>query len=173
MITPYVYKWTNLLTNKWYIGSRTSKKCNINDGYICSSRVVKPLILQNRNEWKKDIIATGSVDEMIELETFLLQETDAKNNPMSFNQHNGDGKFKFKGGLPLPEEHKIKLGLSKKGRIAWNKGKKMSREYCEKHAAGHKGKKRPSQKPESNLLRSLSLRGRTPWNKGISKNNRG
>lgn len=166
MTTSYVYKWTHLPTLMWYVGSRTAKGCNTSDGYICSSQKVKPMIIENTSDWKREVIGTGSVNDMIELETLILQLSDAKNDPRSFNQHNGDGNFKNKGGVPLTELHKLNLGLSKKGRIAWNKGKKMTPEYCQKLSAGHTGKKRPEQTPESNLLRSLSLRGRTPWNKG-------
>jgi hypothetical protein len=149
----------------WYVGSRTAKGCNPSDGYICSSRKVKPMIIENTSDWKREVISTGTVNDMIQLETLILQLSDAKNDPRSFNQHNGDGQFINKGGVPLTEQHKLNLGLSKKGRVAWNKGKKMSEEYCQKLSAGHTGKKRPAQNPESNLLRSMALRGRTPWNK--------
>ena len=166
MTIAYVYKWTHLPTLMWYVGSRTAKGCNPLYGYICSSRKVKPMIIENKSDWKREVISTGTVNDMIQLETLILQLSDAKNDPRSFNQHNGDGQFKNKGGVPLTEQHKLNLGLSKKGRVAWNKGKKMSEEYCQQLSDGHTGKKRPAQKPESNLLRSMSLRGRTPWNKG-------
>ena len=166
MTLAYVYKWTHLPTLMWYVGSRTAKGCNPSDGYICSSRKVKPMIMENSTDWKREVVGTGDVKDMIELETLILQLSDAKNDPRSFNQHNGDGNFKNKGGVSLTEQHKLNLGLSKKGRTAWNKGKKMTKDYCEKLSAGHTGKKRPAQKPESNRLRSLSLQGRTPWNKG-------
>ena len=167
MTISYVYKWTNLLTMKWYVGSRTAKNCHPSDGYICSSKLVKPMILENVNEWKKEIIAVGSVEEMLRLESDILELLDAKNDPRSYNQHNGDGKFKNKGGIPLTEEHKLNLGASKKGRVAWNKGKKMTAEYCQKLKAGHTGKTRPAQKTSSNELRSNALKGRIPWNKGL------
>ena len=167
MTIAYVYKWTHIPTMKWYVGSRTSKNCHPMDGYICSSKIVKPMILENVDEWKREIIATGSVEEMLVLETIILETSDAKNDIKSFNQHNGDGKFKNKGGLPLTETHKMNLGASKKGRVAWNKGKKMTAEYCQQLKAGHTGKKRPLQKPSSNELRSNALKGRIPWNKGL------
>lgn len=89
----YVYKWTHLPTLKWYIGSRTGKGCHPDDGYLCSSKIVKPMILESRSNWSREIIAVGSVDEMLFLEAEILETTDAKNDPRSFNQHNGDGKF--------------------------------------------------------------------------------
>lgn len=89
----YVYKWLHVPSLKWYIGSRTASRCHPNDGYICSSKIVKPMILANNNDWRREIIATGTVKEMLELEAEILNVLDAKNDPRSFNQHNGDGKF--------------------------------------------------------------------------------
>jgi hypothetical protein len=125
------------------------------------------MILENVDDWKREVIDTGSVEEMLLLETTILETFDAKNDSQSFNQHNGDGKFKNKGGVPLTETHKMNLSLSKKGRVAWNKGKQMTAEYCQQLKAGHTGKKRPKQKPSSNELRSNALKGRIPWNKGL------
>ena len=91
--TSFVYKWTHLPTGKWYIGSRTAKGCHPEDGYISSSQIIIPLIKQNPKEWYREIIEIGEPTEMVKLETTLLESLDAKNNPMSFNQHDGDGKF--------------------------------------------------------------------------------
>ena len=86
----YVYKWVHIPTGKWYIGSRTRVGAHPNDGYYCSSKTVKPLILANPNEWKREIIATGDPFEMRDLETKLLQDANAKHDNNSFNQHNND-----------------------------------------------------------------------------------
>ena len=51
MTLAYVYKWTELATGKWYVGARGARGCHPDDGYICSSKVVKPLILANPNGW--------------------------------------------------------------------------------------------------------------------------
>ena len=119
-----MYKWTHLPTGKWYIGSRTAKGCNPKDGYICSSKVVKPMILEKREEWKRSIVAIGDVHYIIDLESAYLKVLDAKHNKMSFNMHHGDGKFTVAGKKvgPQSSKHKAKLGSAKKGRIAWNKG---------------------------------------------------
>lgn len=86
--TPYVYKWVHLPTMMWYIGSRTAKGCHVLDGYICSSKYVRPLILENKLEWQREIIATGTKVEMRILESELLSAADAKNDPRSFNRNN-------------------------------------------------------------------------------------
>lgn len=93
MTKAYIYKWIHIPTLRWYLGSRTAKGCHPDDGYICSSKLVKPLILSKPSEWKREILAEGSPESIIKLETEILTNLDAKNDPSSFNMHNGDGKF--------------------------------------------------------------------------------
>lgn len=130
--TSYVYKWTHIPTGKWYVGSRTAKGCHINDGYICSSKEVKPLIESRPADWKREIIAIGSPLEMINLEVRILHETDAKNDSMSFNRHNGNGKFTTLGRTE-PESMKRK-------RIAKLKGLKKPDGFGTRISEVHKGK---------------------------------
>lgn len=131
----YVYKWIHLPTGKWYIGSRTAKGCHLNDGYVCSSKIVKQLIQNNPTEWYKQIIAVGYPNMMYELESFILQEIDAKNHPFSFNQHNNDTNIAFVG-LPKTKQHRKKLSLAKLG----IKRKPHSEETKRKISAANKGK---------------------------------
>jgi hypothetical protein len=91
METSYVYKWTHKPTQKWYIGSRTNKAAHPDDGYICSSQIVKPLILANPSDWERKIIATGSSKEMRKKEQQLLKLYNAAKNPMSYNRSNWGG----------------------------------------------------------------------------------
>jgi hypothetical protein len=89
----YVYKWTHVPTLNWYVGVRSSKKAHINDGYICSSKIVKKLISDNSNDWVRTIIDVGTPEEMLLLEQEILCLFDAKNDIRSFNKHNSDMKF--------------------------------------------------------------------------------
>lgn len=89
-LQAFVYKWIHKPTGKWYIGSRTAKGCHINDGYICSSKIVKPMIEQNPEEWERYILKEGSVSEMRKHEASLLKLHNAKDDPMSFNRSNAD-----------------------------------------------------------------------------------
>ena len=93
MTQAFVYRWTHLPTGKWYIGSRSALGCHPNDGYICSSKIVKPLIQINPKEWSREIISIGTPEEMRKLETDLLKFHNARKNPDSFNQTNGNGHF--------------------------------------------------------------------------------
>lgn len=87
----FVYKWIHKPTGMWYIGSRTAQGCHVNDGYICSSKIVKPMIEQNPQDWERTIINTGTPGDMRKLETFMLVGANAKKDPRSFNRNNADG----------------------------------------------------------------------------------
>ena len=95
----FVYKWTHIPSGKWYIGKHTG---SIDDGYICSSHLVKPHIEEYITEWNREILATGTTDQMTLTEIMYLRKLDAVNNPQSLNQTNGHGKIVFKE-LPEPQ----------------------------------------------------------------------
>ena len=141
--TSFVYKWIHLPTGKWYIGSRTAKGCHPQDGYISSSQLIKPLIKQNPTEWKREVIKTGSPEEMIKLEITLLESLDAKHNPMSFNQHNGDGKFtrtgvKVSDDTRKKQSESIKKVHPNRGKPSPNRGKIASEETRKKQSVSIK-----------------------------------
>lgn len=79
----FVYRWREIATNKWYIGYH---KGHPDDGYICSSRTVKPLIQTNLAGWTRKIVRFGTVKEMLALEHRILKRLDARNNPHSYNK---------------------------------------------------------------------------------------
>jgi len=153
MTIAYVYKWTHIPTMKWYVGSRFAKGCHPDDGYICSSKI-KTYIVETMHNWKREIIETGTPEDMYELESEILQLFDAKNDSRSFNKHNNDG-FKH---------NERMINFFKKGHEPWNKGitGKDSHAYGFKHTEEIKkilsikkmGKNNPNY-------------GKKPWNKGI------
>ena len=166
--TSFVYKWIHLPTGKWYIGSRTAKGCHPEDGYISSSQLIKPLIKQNPTEWKREVIKTGSPEEMIKLETTLLESLDAKHNPMSFNQHNGDGKFTRTGVVVSEDTRKkqsesIKKVHPNRGKPSPNKGKVASEETRKKQSESKLGKKRkPFTEQTRDNIRQAKLGSNNP-----------
>lgn len=152
----FVYKWIELSTQKWYIGSRTAKGCHPQDGYICSSKVVKPLIQNNPEDWVRVVLETGEPVEMRKLEAEILTTLDAKNAPMSFNLHNGDGKFSATGKTlsPRSPEHRAKLSAALKG-------KSLSPEHRAKLSAVRKGEKHSPHSPEARAKMSAAKKGKT------------
>ena len=109
MEQAYVYKWTHLPSLMWYVGSRTSKNAHPDDGYICSSKIVKPLIQATPEEWSREIIDVGTRQAMKELEAEILQLFDAAADPRSFNKNNAKPAGGWNAGL-------------KGVQVAWNKG---------------------------------------------------
>ena len=153
MTQAFVYIWKNKRTFRWYLGSHTRKNCHPGNGYICSSKIVKPLIKQNPKEWERTIVEIGTPTEMLHLETELLEMLDAKHDRRSFNMHNGDGKFTTLGisfvpvnkGKPSPRRGLPNPGVSAalKGKTPHNKGKPSPRKGVanEKTSIKLKGKK--------------------------------
>lgn len=109
----YLYKWTQHSTSKWYIGSRTKRGCHPADGYICSSKI-KSLILETYNDWTHEILAIGDPTYIRKLEADYLDILDAKNDPYSFNLHNGDGNFTTAGST-VSKETRQKIQNALKG----------------------------------------------------------
>lgn len=167
MDSAYVYKWTHIPTYKWYIGSRTAKNSHPEDGYLCSSKIVKPMILNNPTEWKREILFIGSPFDAYEYETMLLQLFDARNDNRSFNRHNNDMKYDATGkkysehhrknisnslkGKKKSELHLKNQSLSKKGKPNGQKGSKrrpLSDEHKLKISMSGVGMIRPERSPE-------------------------
>jgi hypothetical protein len=86
----FLYRWTQKSTGMWYEGSRTERGCHPNDGYLCSSDVVKPMLLENQQDWSREILVIGEPKYIRKLETTRLKSLDAKNDPMSYNQSNAE-----------------------------------------------------------------------------------
>lgn len=125
MTTAYIYKWIHIPTNKWYIGCRTKENCHPGDGYICSSKIVKPLIEKAPKDWQREILHTGAPADIILLEAQILKKLDAKNDKNSYNLHNGDGDFST-AGIVMSEDWRRKISQS-------NTGKKKSIESKENY----------------------------------------
>lgn len=145
--TAFLYRWTEISSSKWYEGSRTARGCHPADGYICSSKEVKPLILETPGNWTRKILVVGEPMYIRELEHTRLASLDAKNDPMSYNKHNGDGKFSMTG----------KTG-GRKGKAPWNKG------LTKIDSASIKGGTRKGSKPWN-----AGKTGIVTWNKGLTK----
>jgi hypothetical protein len=120
----FVYKWTQLSTGKWYIGSHTRKDAHPNNGYICTSKIVKPMIKENPNDWVRIILETGSADDMVTLECEILTCLDAAKSKYSYNGHNGGAKFTFTG-----KTHSVESNIKNSNA---HKGKYQSIDTCNK-----------------------------------------
>jgi hypothetical protein len=93
MTQAYLYRWTEKTTGMWYIGSRYAKDCHPNDGYICSSKTVKPMIMSNPDQWSKQILVIGTPTDIRALEANYLLSLSAAPDCKSYNKHNGNKNF--------------------------------------------------------------------------------
>ena len=173
----FVYTWTNTDTNQLYIGSH---KGTPDDGYICSSKVMLEDFMRDRSVFTRQIVATGSHEDMRKFEATLLDAFDVKRDPQFYNQHNGNGNFYLK---RQTAEARRKIGESKIGKkrpdvALVNKqgprgfsgrpmsgdlnpmhGKTHTKEAREKISSKQKGVKRGPQSPEhKEKLRQAALR---------------
>ena len=173
----YIYKTTNLIDNKIYIGK--------NSGQYVSSYYGSGLYLQRalkkhgRNNFKVEIIAWLPTEEQLdEFEIFLIAKyREILGRDKMYNiSDGGDGKngiTAWNKGIAWSEEIKKRMSESKKGiptGRSWNKGQKMSKECCAKISKANKG--RPAHNKgipcteETRRKISASLIGKT---KGIPK----
>jgi len=149
MTQAYIYIWKELNTRKWYLGSRSKQGCHPDDGYICSSIIVKPLIEANPSNWKREILEIGDPLVIRLMEAEYLTALDARNDPRSYNRSNGrpSGRMeqtpesnlkrsKSQTGVAKPAGHGANVSKANKGRkhkpetlekfkkrVPWNKGK--------------------------------------------------
>jgi hypothetical protein len=77
--------WLHTPSGRWYIGSRTAKGCRQDDGYICSSKTVKPLILANPSEWVRTILFVGDKPAVLQVEKELLMRLKVVPSQLSLN----------------------------------------------------------------------------------------
>lgn len=102
MYLPYIYKLTDKITGMWYIGSRVSERdqCypeELGVRYFTSSLVVEPLFRNSPDRFLKEILVSSEDYEyIIRVEASMLKFRDAKNDPMSYNMHNGEGMMNTK-----------------------------------------------------------------------------
>lgn len=105
----FLYKWTDKLTDMYYIGSH---KGTVDDGYVCSSKWLKEEYNKRPQDFIRQILEFGEHSIIRKQEAELLDKLDVKHDPKAYNQHNGNGNFYLK---HHTEESKKRLSESKKG----------------------------------------------------------
>ena len=143
----FVYCWTDIKTNKLYIGSH---KGTVSDGYVCSSKLMLEEYNKRPEDFARQIIAEGSFEDIRKLEETILKTLNVKEDTMFYNQHNGNGKFYLKGHT---EECKKRLSILLKGKKKKRSNKKVefSLEHRRAISLSKRGRK---SKPFSDVHRS-------------------
>lgn len=109
----YVYKTTNLINNKIYIGVHKSKRKK----YLGSGKILKQAIKKyGKENFKCEIIEyCESEDEMFSREKYWIKEYNSQNTDIGYNLHDGGlGGFISKPFLnkKLSNEHKLNISLN-------------------------------------------------------------
>jgi hypothetical protein len=81
----FVYMWVNKDDDRKYIGTHTGKP---DDGYVCSSDQLLSEYSECPTRFLRTILAYGSTQEMIELETMMLLQLKTRMSPMYYNLSN-------------------------------------------------------------------------------------
>jgi len=165
----FVYCSTDNKTNKLYVGSH---KGSIDDSYVCSSRHMMKEYRERPEDFTRQIIAEGSVEDVRKLETKILLSVNAKLNEDFYNLWNADGKFFLE---KHKEETKQKISNSKKGyKHSVETKKKLSelKKFTEPWNKNKKGlqastRKGVSRTAEEKLKMSENRKGIQAWNKNI------
>ena len=173
-----IYRTTNLVNGKTYIGQHKYKK--LNDKYIGSGLHLKRAIEKYGMEnFKKDILVFGIIKknfiDLLEKEYIKFYRSIGK---AEYNIADGGQGGSINKGMhwKLSEETKKKISEA-------NKGRKMSEEWRRKNSEAHKGKKREPlsdehkkkiseshkgyhHSDEARKKMSEACKGRSAWNKG-------
>lgn len=126
MNNMYIYKTTNIINNKIYIGKST-KEINESQEYYGSGAILKKSILKNgKGNFKKEIIC--ECDDLVELnklEKFWIKELKSQDRNIGYNITDGGDGGNIYDYLPDEQilEIKNKLSVAAKGRKPWNIGK--------------------------------------------------
>jgi hypothetical protein len=120
----YIYKITNTINNKYYIGAH--KTINENDNYFGSGKLLKRSIKKHgiENFIKEIVEYCNSESEMFERELEIINcvISDDLCMNISYGGHGGwtfvnKNKLNSRKGVSLTKEHKEKIGAASKGKI--------------------------------------------------------
>ena len=191
-MTTGIYKITNLVNNKVYIGASRrieARWCQHRNGHTAIAEDLQTFGLENFKfevllecpedmlcQWERDMICLYDSDDP---EKGYNNPKDRPYNLKASESHRG--KPSGMKGISHSEEARHKMSESHKGQKAWNKGIPCTEEQRRKISEALKG--RPSEKKgiplseetkrkisESRKGKSSGMKGRTPWNKGLKSN---
>lgn len=189
----YIYKITNLLNNKIYVGQHKTNK--LDDKYFGGGLILNKSINKNgRENFKKEIIEFCETwDHLNEREIYWIEKLDARNPEVGYNLCKGGRGGCARGimnpmfGKSLPRETAEKISKKLKGHkrteeakekqsqtIKANGGMHLSQEVRDKISKSHKGKKQSKEHLEAlskvRKGKQSPMKGRTQSEESKMKN---
>ena len=147
----YIYKITNTINNKFYIGAH---KGELNDGYMGSGLKIKQAIKKHgRDNFTKEILCICTNEASMYFMEKVFVGPEQVTDKMCYNQKEGgiggcgcseETKRKLSvihKGKKISDETKLKMSKAKKGKCPPNKGLKYSEEIKKKMSSSKIGKK--------------------------------
>ena len=166
----YVYKTTNLLTGRRYIGSCT-RPINKSKNYFGGNGQLKKDIKEfGRKNFVKEILwQTEDFDELQEMEVKIIKQVNACKDDAWYNVHERYGLCNY--GKKFSDEHREKLSKSQLGSWTYSEERVAAQKTPEARAARSKTQKAAMTKEaRQNITDKLKGRKRVPAkHPGISK----
>jgi hypothetical protein len=156
MSVAHLYKITNNTTGEYYVGKHNGvdqKKSNGQTYWGSGKRIKRQLKKYGTENFTYKILVIGNTDYIFELEKKMVTEELIKEDKFCLNlkkggegvrTHRQDTIERLKNRV-VSEETRQKMAEAHFGHTPWNKGKKMSSEYCDiaKSAAKEYWKDKP------------------------------
>ena len=164
-----IYKTTNRLNGKFYVGMHKTEKYN--DNYLGSGKIFEIAVKKYGRECfvKEVLVLCESYDEMVDLEKALItKDWLIKNKGKTYNMSiGGEGGCVWNSPPLLGVKGKDHPNFGKTGSKNSMFGRKHTQEAKKAISDKNRGKKRASISEETRLKRSLALKGKKAWNKGL------
>lgn len=142
----FVYCWTNHSNQMLYVGVHRGAP---DDGYVCSSKTMLEDYENKQHTFTRQIVASGSLDDMRKFESAILQAANAAENNLFYNKHNNNGKFFCNSHTDKTKQKMSKTWKLKKVFNCSNE-KAIASWVGKKHSSESKAKMSSAQKKHSN-----------------------
>lgn len=157
----YIYRTTNLINGKTYIGQHKTKDI-MNDKYVGSGKILWQAIEKyGKENFKNEVIEVVESKFQANIMEKVWIKKERTIGKAEYNIADGGQGGNFR----KSEETKRKLSEALKGNIPWNTGKHLSEETKKKLSEAKKGKhhKGVPHSEESKKKISETLKGRKPY----------
>ena len=140
MTEAFVYCWTDHKTSKLYVGSH---KGSTDDGYVCSSKYMMEEYRKRPEDFTRQIVAEGRLDDIRKLESSILKSVKARLDEQFYNKHDNDGLY-FDGWKKgeFSDEHRKNMSIAASKR-------KRTKEHLENLHAGRRNSKNSNEHNEA------------------------